>query len=199
MDRAANLANAAFKLDPTLCTVRDGALNSGPANSKTLTTRKCSILPSPWVRLSQRRGSRVMRVLEEMKRSFVVNVTLGESQQNACLIMSRADEHKQCMGTSYVLCAACATARKPAKRALHQSFRDPLSRPPDSTVVIVNCGTSALQPLNMLRATTFCVRYQAGGRPMACRTGSRTRSDELFFEGGDTTSGQSSIECASES
>src|SRR6185312_789242 len=87
------------------------------------------------------------------------------------------------MGTSYVLCAACATARKPAKRALHQSFRDPLSRPPDSTVVIVNCGTSALQPLNMLRATTFCVRYQAGGRPMACRTGSRTRSDELFFRG----------------
>ena len=113
--------------------------------------------------------------------------------------MSGADEHKWRMGTSYVLSAACATAGKPGKRALHQSFRDPLSPPSDRTVVTVNCGTSALQPLNMLRKTAFCVRYQAGGRPMACRTGSGTRSDELFFEGGDTTSGQSSIECASES
>jgi len=31
MDRAASLANAGFKFDPTLCTVRDGALISGPA------------------------------------------------------------------------------------------------------------------------------------------------------------------------
>src|SRR6185312_741134 len=102
------------------------------------------------------------------------------------------------MGTSYVLSTARATARKAGKRALLQSFRFALSRAPDRAVVTVNCGTAGRRPRNMLHKTAFCVSYQAGERPMA-RSGGRSCADELFFERGDTTSGQSSIECASES
>ena len=82
------------------------------------------------------------------------------------------------MGTSYVLSAACATARKPSKRALLQSFRDALSPAPDRAVVTVNCGTAARQPRNMLHETAFCVRYQVGGRSLACRT-TAERVEEL--------------------
>jgi hypothetical protein len=55
------------------------------------------------------------------------------------------------------------------------------------------------QPRNMLLKAAFYMRYQAGGRSMACRTGGGSRAEELFFEGGDTTSGQSSIEHTAES
>ena len=103
------------------------------------------------------------------------------------------------IGTSYVLSAARATADGAGKRALLQTFRDALSHAPDRAVVTVNCGTAVAQPRNMLLKTAFYMRYQAGGRSMACRTGSGARAEELFFEGGDTISGQSSIECTSES
>jgi hypothetical protein len=179
------------RIDPTLCTVRNGALIPGAARHKTLITANRSTAPQ-----RATRGLRAKRVLTPGRRALVFEL---KSKQNVCPIASRSDEHAWRMGTSYVLSAARATADEAGKRALLQTFRDALSHAPDRAVVSVNCGTAVAQPRNMLLKTAFYMRYQAGGRSMACRTGSGSRAAELFFEGGDTTSGQSSIERTSAS
>jgi hypothetical protein len=57
-----------------------------------------------------------------------------------------------------------------------------------------HCGASAAQ---YAPKTAICLRYQARGRSIAVLRPVDARMSSLDFERGDTTSGQSSIECAS--
>ena len=166
MDREANHASAATPdTDSTLCTVRGGARFPGPATSKTVMTAD---------------RSTVSIALVATARRCETGRSKAKCMPSCTGMLQEGGNGSARMGTSYVLSAARATACKPRKRALLQSFRYELSRAPDRGVVTVNCGTAVPQPRNMLHKSAFCLRYQAGGRPIGGAEG-RSCANELFI------------------